>query len=88
MEPTEIEIEIASPPEFEPSQKVRSLTAVRNDGSYPGAARGEVLVEVGDLGYVQSIGEFLNRYYIYAVDFFERGRIVGMRRGEIESAES
>ena len=86
MEPAEIEI--ASAPAFEPSQKVRSLTAIRNDGTYPGMARGEVLIEVGDMGYVQSIGEFLNRYYIYAVDFYERGRIVGMRRHEIESAES
>ncbi len=85
MEPAEIEVH--SPPKFERSQKVRSLTTIRNDGTYPGMSRGEVLIEAGDLGYVQSIGEFLNRYYIYAVDFFERGRIVGMRRHEIESAE-
>lgn len=86
MEPAEIEI--YSPPAFERSQKVRSLTAVRSDGSFPGVARGEIIIEAGDLGYVQSVGEFLNRYYIYAVDFFERGRIVGMRRQELESAES
>ena len=86
MEPAEIEI--ASPPAFERSQKVRSLTAVRNDGTFYGVARGELLIEAGDIGYIQDIGEFLNRYYIYVVDFFERGRIVGMRRHEIESAES
>ena len=47
-----------------------------------------MLIDAGDVGYVQSVGEFLQRYYIYAVDFYERGRIVGMRQGELEMIET
>jgi nitrogen fixation protein NifZ len=81
-------IEIYDPPAFEPGQKVRALQSVRNDGTYPGVARGSMLIDAGDVGYVQSVGEFLQRYYIYAVDFYERGRIVGMRQGELEMIET
>jgi probable nitrogen fixation protein FixT len=59
----------------------------RNDGSYPGSRLGDFLIEAGEIGYVASIGEFLQRYYIYGVDFFSRGRIVGMREHEIEEFE-
>jgi nitrogen fixation protein NifZ len=80
-------IEINDPPVFALNQRVRALTAVRNDGTYPGIPRGGALIEAGDVGYVHSIGEFLQRYYIYAVDFVERGRIVGMRAHELEENE-
>jgi nitrogen fixation protein NifZ len=85
--PVEVEVETARPPTLEPNQKVRALTAVRNDGTYPGLPRGAPLIEVGDVGYIQSVGEFLLRYYIYRVDFYERGRIVGMRACELEPVE-
>ena len=75
-------IEICDPPAFEPGQRVRALQSVRNDGTYPGVARGSMLIDAGDVGYVQSVGEFLQRYYIYAVDFYERGRIVAGRTGD------
>lgn len=80
-------IEIAREPLFDIGDKVRAQRAVRNDGTYPGSRIGDYLIEEGDIGYVTSIGTFLQRYYIYAVDFFERERIVGMREHEIESIE-
>ena len=79
--------EVYGPPRFLPGQKVRALVQIRNDGTLPGAARGAFIVEAGDEGYVTGIGEFLQRYYIYTVDFVARGRLVGMRGGEIEAME-
>ncbi|HLN25527.1 MAG TPA: nitrogen fixation protein NifZ [Patescibacteria group bacterium] len=83
----ETEIEIDTPPELEYGQKVRSLKNVRNDGTFPGAEIGDFLVQKGDVGYVNSIGTFLQQFYIYGVDFFERGRVVGMRMKELEVVE-
>lgn len=79
--------EVYGPPRFLPGQKVRALVRIRNDGSVPGVERGAFVVETGDIGYVTGIGEFLQRYYVYSVDFVARGRLVGMRGGEIEAME-
>lgn len=80
-------IEIDGPPRFEYGQKVRSQMNVRNDGTFPGKEIGEVLVKKGDVGYVASIGTFLQQFYIYGVDFYERGYIVGMKSRELDLAE-
>lgn len=80
-------VELHGPPVLEPGQKVRALTDIRNDGTFPGAARGETIVEAGDVGYVRSVGTFLQRYYVYGVDFIDRGRLVGMRVHELEVIE-
>jgi|GEM_PF-1623278 len=79
--------ELDGRPEFEIGSKVRCRFRIRNDGTYPGRRIGEVLISQGEIGYVQAVGTFLQRYYIYSVDFFERGMIVGMRGHEIELAE-
>lgn len=79
--------EVYEPPRFVPGQKVRALVPIRNDGTVPGQKRGAFVVEMGDVGYVTGIGEFLQRYYVYSVDFVTRGRFVGMRGGEIEAIE-
>ena len=81
------EPEIYGPPAFVPGQIVRAVTAVRSDGTVPGADRGAFIVEAGDVGYVTGIGEFLQRYYIYRIDFIKTGRFVGMRRHEIALVE-
>lgn len=60
---------------------------MRNDGSFPGKIVGEVLVRKGDVGYVRDVGTFLQRYYIYAVDFLDAGKIVGMMGRELVAAE-
>lgn len=80
-------LEIDRPPCFGMGEKVRATALIRNDGTFPGAPVGEVLVRPGDVGYVRDIGSFLQRFRIYAVDFIGRNRIVGLRAGELESAE-
>lgn len=77
-------VELDGPPAFEYGQKVRSTKNIRNDGTFPGREIGEVLVKKGDEGYVASIGTFLQQFYIYGVDFYERGALVGMKSREIE----
>lgn len=81
------EIEIDSPPVFDIGQKVRSRKLIRNDGTFPGKDIGETLAKKGDVGYVISIGTFLQSSYIYAVHFMATGNIVGCRAKELELAE-
>jgi nitrogen fixation protein NifZ len=64
---------------------VKSTKTVRNDGTYAGKDIGEILVRKGDIGYVTSIGTFLQQFYIYAVDFVDTGHRVGMRGKELEA---
>ncbi|WP_035693709.1 nitrogen fixation protein NifZ [Azospirillum halopraeferens] len=77
-------VELTGPPALEVGQKVRALRAVRNDGTYPNRPMGEVLIDAGDVGYVHSVGTYLQMYYIYAIDFYERRMVVGMRARELE----
>ena len=78
------EIEIYRPPAFERGTRVRARRMVRNDGTFPGRNRGDILIEAGEEGYVATIGTFLQRYYIFGVDFFRLGIVVGMRGHELE----
>ena len=77
------EIEVYNPPRFLPGVRVRAKRAIRNDGTVPGAEIGAIVVRKGDVGYVRDIGTFLQQFYVYAVDFVDRGAIVGMRAGEL-----
>ena len=79
-------VELVDPPKFEYGQKVRSKKYVRNDGTFPGREVGDILVSKGDVGYVTSIGTFLQQFYIYGIDFYELGYRVGMRGKELELA--
>jgi nitrogen fixation protein NifZ len=78
------EIELDAPPAFAAGDKVHARCLIRNDGSYPGRRIGETLIDKGEIGYVRGIGTFLQRYFIFEVDFVERGLIVGMRGKELE----
>lgn len=80
-------VELVNPPKFDYGQKVRSKKYVRNDGTFPGREVGEILVSKGDVGYVTSIGTFLQQFYIYGIDFYELGYRVGMRGKELELCE-
>jgi nitrogen fixation protein NifZ len=80
-------VELVNPPRFEYGQKVRSRKYVRNDGTFPGREVGDILVNKGDVGYVTSIGTFLQQFYIYGIDFYELGYRVGMRGKELELVE-
>ncbi|MBI5259860.1 MAG: nitrogen fixation protein NifZ [Burkholderiales bacterium] len=76
-------IEIALPPRFAMGERVASRSVIRNDGTYNGKDIGEVLVQRGEVGYVRSIGTFLQQFYIYAVEFVDSGHRVGMRAKEL-----
>jgi nitrogen fixation protein NifZ len=71
--------ELCGPPVLEVGQKVRCLR---------GQPVGEILIHVGDVGYVHSIGTYLQMYYIYGIDFYERRAIVGMRSKELEVVDA
>ncbi len=77
-------VELTSPPIFDYGQKVRIIKTIRNDGTFPGKDIGEVLVKKGDLGYVTSIGTFLQQFYIYGIEIIDRGYRVGLRGKEME----
>lgn len=73
-------------PLFRIGERVRLTKAIRNDGTYPHAPVGEVLVDAGAEGYVRKIGDFLQVIRVYEVIFIEEGRVFGCREAELESA--
>lgn len=73
-------------PRFEFGEQVRVVRTIRNDGTFPGKARGELLVHQGSVGYVKDVGTFLQDQVIYSVDFLESGCMVGCREQEIQPA--
>jgi nitrogen fixation protein NifZ len=81
-------LEVADPPRFNFGERVVSRTIIRNDGTFNGKDIGEVLVKKGDVGYVVSIGTFLQQFYIYAVEFTEYGYKVGMRAKELMTLDN
>ncbi|MFO1025479.1 MAG: nitrogen fixation protein NifZ [Acetobacteraceae bacterium] len=83
----EDEIEVYKPPRFRPGAKVRANRSVKNDGTMAGREIGEIVVKKGDIGYVRDIGMYLQRYYVYAVEFVDRTTIVGMRARELDPWE-
>ncbi|MBS1183888.1 MAG: NifZ protein [Proteobacteria bacterium] len=84
----ELDVEIDGPPRFLPGDKVVARLNVKNDGTYPGRDIGERLVHKGDVGYVRDIGTFLQQFYIYAVDWVDRGILVGMRARELTTPDA
>jgi nitrogen fixation protein NifZ len=80
-------VELNDPPAFNYGEKVKSKKVVRNDGTFPGKDVGEILVKKGEIGYVTSIGTFLQQFYIYGVEFVETGYKVGMRKKELDVVE-
>lgn len=80
--------ELNAPPRFNYGDKVCSRRSVRNDGTFPGREIGDILVKKGEVGYVTSIGTFLQRFYIFGVDFPERGYRVGMKSKELDLVQT
>ncbi|WP_374404710.1 nitrogen fixation protein NifZ [Niveibacterium sp.] len=74
--------------EFELGDVVRVVRNVRDDGTFPGAARGDLLVRRGSLGHVVDIGTFLMDQVIYSVHFLDANRIVGCREEELLPADA
>ena len=65
---------------------VRVIRNVRNDGTYCGAATGDLLIRRGSVGTVVDIGTFLQDQIIYSVHFLDDDRIVGCREEELADA--
>ncbi len=76
-------LEVDAAPRFIYGERVLARCTVRNDGTVGGQDIGAVLVSRGALGYVTGIHPFLQQFYIYAVDFVDSGRRVGMRAKEL-----
>jgi nitrogen fixation protein NifZ len=81
-------LEVAEPPRFHYGERVVSRSTIRNDGTFTGKDIGDVLVRKGDIGYVVSIGTFLQQFYIYAVEFTAYGYRVGMRAKELMTLDN
>lgn len=62
---------------------VRIVRNVRNDGTFPGAPIGALLVRRGSTGTVIDIGTFLQDQIIYTVHFLDIDRVVGCREEEL-----
>jgi len=74
-------------PLFDNGDAVRVIRNVRNDGTYPGEAIGNLLIRRGSIGYVRSRGTFLQDQIIYEVHFVDQGMVVGCREEELIGAE-
>lgn len=70
-------------PRWDYGDAVRVTRNVRNDGTFPGAAMGDLLVRRGRVGHVRNVGTFLQDQIIYAVHFLDEERIVGCREEEL-----
>ena len=73
-------------PRYELGDEVRVIRNVCNDGTYPGSARGALLVRRGSTGFVRGVGTFLQDQIIYSVHFVSNGRLVGCREQELQSS--
>lgn len=70
-------------PRWDIGDTLRVTRNVRDDGTFPGAARGDLLVQRGSIGTVVDIGTFLMDQIIYSLHFLEQGRIIGCREEEL-----
>ncbi|TCJ11708.1 nitrogen fixation protein NifZ [Parasulfuritortus cantonensis] len=74
-------------PRYEYGDAVRVVRNVRNDGTYPGMAMGNLLVRRGSVGYVMNVGTFLQDQLIYTVHFLDQDRVIGCREEELIGAD-
>lgn len=75
-------------PAYEYGDEVRLIRNVRNDGTYPGAETGELLIRRGAVGCVYDVGTYLQDQLIYRVHFLEQGMTVGCREEELIPASA
>lgn len=70
-------------PRWDFGDPVRVTRNVRDDGTFPGAETGDLLVRRGSIGHVRDIGTFLQDQIIYSVHFLQEDRVVGCREEEL-----
>ena len=71
-------------------QKVELIEDIVNDGTYPHAKIGTLIMPKGSIGYIKTIGEFLQVIRVYEVHFFGAGmelEIIGCREHELQAVE-
>lgn len=76
---------------FHPGQKVQLLEDIVNDGTYPHSPIGTLMMPKGSIGYVKSMGDFLQVIRVYEVHFFGTEMTidsVGCREHELEAMEA
>ncbi len=74
--------------EFKNGDEVRVIRNIRNDGTFPGRERGELLVRRGSVGYVRDIGTFLQDQIVYTVHFMDQDYVVGCREPELIASDA
>jgi len=75
---------------FHEGQQVKLLEDVVNDGTYPHAPIGTLIMPKDAIGYIKTIGEFLQVIRVYEVHFFGSNmelEIIGCREHELEAME-
>jgi nitrogen fixation protein NifZ len=74
---------------FEYGEAVRVIRNIRDDGTFPGAHRGRMLIPRGSIGFVRNRGTFLQDQVIYEIHFIEcGGMVVGCREEELIDADA
>jgi nitrogen fixation protein NifZ len=71
-------------------QKVKLLVDVNNDGTYPHAPVGALMMPKDSIGYIKKIGEFLQVVRVYEVHFLGSDmdvEVVGCREIELQALE-
>ena len=77
-------------PKFKEGQQVRLVADVVNDGTYTHASIGTLMMPKGSIGYIKSMGEFLQVIRVYEVHFFGTEmevEIIGCREHELEAVD-
>ncbi|WP_417582335.1 nitrogen fixation protein NifZ [Nitrincola sp.] len=75
-------------PVYSYGDEVRVTRNLRNDGSFPGVDKGQLLVRRGATGHVRNLGTFLQDQIIYTVHFIEDDIQVGCREEELIPASA
>ena len=71
-------------------QKVKLLSDIKNDGTYPYLPIGAVMIKKDCIGYIRHVGEFLQVIRVYEVHFMDAEaviEVIGCREHELEEME-
>lgn len=77
-------------PKYHTGQKVKLLEDVVNDGTYPHSPIGTLMMKKDSIGYIKTMGEFLQVIRVYEVHFFGVDapvEVLGCREHELEALE-
>jgi len=72
--------------QFKKNQKVMVKKEIRSDGTCFKSARGKIIANKYDKGFIKEITEFLFDTVI-VVHFLEKNKVIGFRKDELEIIE-